>query len=134
GPGGGPRVRHLVGEVRKVAPGGAPGVAALWGEAEWFWGMAQPPAALREAGPAAAGVSRLPDLPLVVLSGRDQPPHILDAHQALARLSTLGRHVIATGSGHWMHLDEPGLVLESVREVVELARLLSGQTTHRSPL
>jgi len=124
GPAAARTVEHLVGEVRKLPPEVHPVVQALWSDPKCFRGMAQHLAALGEAGAAAAGVSRLPDLPLVVLSGRDQPPHILAAHGALARLSGRGRHVIATGSGHWMHLDEPQLVVESVREVVELAATL----------
>jgi pimeloyl-ACP methyl ester carboxylesterase len=121
GPAAARTVEHLVGEVRKLPPDVHPVVQTLWCEPKCFRGMAQHLGALREAGAAAAGVRSLPDIPLVVLSGRDQPAHILDAHQALARLSARGRHVIATGSGHWMHLDEPELVVESVREVVELA-------------
>jgi pimeloyl-ACP methyl ester carboxylesterase len=124
GPAAARTVEHLVGEVRKLPPEVHPVVQTLWSDPKCFRGMAQHLAALGEAGAAAAGVSRLPDLPLVVLSGRDQPPHILAAHGALARLSGRGRHVIATGSGHWMHLDEPELVVESVREVVELAATL----------
>jgi len=121
GPAAARTVEHLVGEVRKLPPDVHPVVQTLWCEPKCFRGMAQHLGALREAGAAAAGVSSLPDFPLVVLSGRDQPAHIVEAHQALARLSARGRHVIATGSGHWMHLDEPELVVESVREVVELA-------------
>ena len=132
GPAAARTVEHLVGEVRKLPPDVHPVVQTLWCEPKCFRGMAQHLAALREAGAAAARVSRLPDVPLIVLSGRDQPPHIREAHQALARLSARGRHVIATGSGHWMHLDEPELVVESVHRVVELARTLTEQTRYRS--
>lgn len=125
GPAAARTVEHLVGEVRKLPAEVHPVVQTLWCEPKCFRGMAQHLAALREAGAAAAPISRLPDLPLVVLSGRDQPARILEAHEALARLSVWGRHVIATGSGHWMHLDEPELVIKSVREVVDAARAIN---------
>lgn len=40
----------------------------------------------------------------------------------LATLSTNSRHVIATNSGHHIHLDEPDLVVEAIRQVVNAAR------------
>ena len=117
-------VEHLVGEVRKLPPDVHPVVQTLWCQPKCFRGMAQHLAALREAGNAAAAVTALPDLPLVVVSARDQPAHILAAHQALALQSRHGRHVVATKSGHWMLFDEPELVVESVRNVVDLAATL----------
>jgi pimeloyl-ACP methyl ester carboxylesterase len=43
-------------------------------------------------------------------------------HQAIAALSTRGRHVVARVGGHWVHLDQPDLVVEAIREVVEIVR------------
>jgi hypothetical protein len=44
------------------------------------------------------------------------------AHQALARGSPQGRHVVASSSSHWVQFDEPELVVETIREVVDAAR------------
>lgn len=44
-------------------------------------------------------------------------PDTLVKHQALARLSSKGRHLVAAKSGHWIQFDEPELVVRVVREV-----------------
>jgi len=81
---------------------------------------------------------RLPDVPLVVLTagnrgarerlGLDWVP--VDAFLGVTReigeetaaLGRQGRHVIAEGSGHFVHFDEPELVLAAIEEVVRAAR------------
>jgi hypothetical protein len=40
----------------------------------------------------------------------------------LEKLSRSGRQIIATHSGHHVHLDEPELVIKSIREVVAATR------------
>ena len=40
----------------------------------------------------------------------------------MARLSTRGRQIIAKHSGHFIHEDEPELVVAAIREMVEQAR------------
>lgn len=86
----------------------------------------------------AAGLTTLGDIPLVVLSrgrGEMSPgPGISaeDAEQAnaaqdemqaeLAGLSTWGKRIIAEESGHYIQVDQPDLVIEAIREVVEAAR------------
>lgn len=79
-------------------------------------------------------------IPLIVLSrGRksftvdDYPPRLrslapqgealrIEMQKDLARRSTRGRHRFAEKSGHMIHHDEPDVVLEAIREVVEAAR------------
>jgi pimeloyl-ACP methyl ester carboxylesterase len=45
-----------------------------------------------------------------------------DSQDALARLVPGARHVIAARSGHYIQLDQPGLVVREIRRVVEAAR------------
>jgi hypothetical protein len=70
----------------------------------------------------------LGDLPLIVLTrglseeeGSDskafEEEHRHD-HSVLAAMSRKGKLVIATHSGHHIQLDEPGLVVSSIREVL----------------
>jgi pimeloyl-ACP methyl ester carboxylesterase len=62
------------------------------------------------------------DLPLVVVSGEKNSNEGQLARQArLAARSRRGRHVIAGGSGHWIPLERPDVVVAAVREVVELS-------------
>jgi len=115
-------LEHLVGEVRKLPPDVHPVVQALWCQPKCFRGMAEHLAALGEMGAAAGRVTSLADIPLAIVSGGDQPAEILAKHGELARLSSKGRHVVAAKSAHWIHLDEPALVVSVVREIVERAR------------
>jgi pimeloyl-ACP methyl ester carboxylesterase len=115
-------LEHLVGEVRKLPPEIHPVIQALWCEPKCFRGMAAHLGALPETAAAASRVTSLHDVPLVIVSSGDQPPAMLATHRALATLSSRGRHVMATKSAHWIQLDEPDLVVNIVREVVEAVR------------
>jgi pimeloyl-ACP methyl ester carboxylesterase len=99
----------------------------------------------------AAATHPLPPLPLVVLSRGRAPfdaesPEVRaafppgfpidvfepawQAGQAeLAALVPGARHVVATKSAHWIQLDEPGLVIEAVRQVADAVRDPSSWTT-----
>ena len=80
-----------------------------------------------EAQVRAAGA--FPPIPLVVLSaGGDWPqPNLrqawLELQDELAHLSPHGSHLIAEQSGHYVHLDQPELVVEAIRTVVDRVRL-----------
>jgi pimeloyl-ACP methyl ester carboxylesterase len=115
-------LEHLVGEVRKLPPEIHPMVQALWCDPKCFRGMAEQLGALGAMGDAARGVTSLGEIPFAVVSGGDQPADIKAAQQALARLSSRGRHVVAAKSGHWIQLDEPDLLVSVVREIVDEAR------------
>ena len=92
--------------------------------------------AISESAAQAAKAGSLGDLPLAVLSHDpnlpqpDLPEDLVkptnDAWQQmqaeLARLSSRGTQVIAKGSGHYIQLDRPDLVIEAVRSVGDQAR------------
>lgn len=74
-------------------------------------------------------------IPVIVLSAgkddfEDAPEASAEAQRAefdrgqhaLARLSTNSRRIIATASGHRIHLEEPDLVIEAIRQVLEASR------------
>jgi len=111
-------LEHLVGEVRKLPPETHPAVQALWCEPKCFRGMAEHLGALGIMGDAAGAVTSLADLPLAIVSGSDQPIDNLAKHAALARLSARGTHIVAAKSGHWIHLDEPEVVVQAIREMI----------------
>jgi pimeloyl-ACP methyl ester carboxylesterase len=77
----------------------------------------------------------LGDIPLVVLRhGKPQPmmasPEVTalleetfqTLQEEMAAYSTQGRLVVAEGSGHAIHLEQPELVVDAIREVVMAAR------------
>jgi pimeloyl-ACP methyl ester carboxylesterase len=113
---------RLVGEVQKLPPDVHPIVQALWCQPKCFHAMARHLAALEETAAVVAGITALPNVPLMIISGGDQSPATITQHRALAGLSPQGRHVVATASGHWIQFDDPGLVVAAIREIVDHAR------------
>ena len=78
---------------------------------------------------SASETDLLPDYgsrPLVTISATDVSPARRALQEALARRSSRGRHVTAVDSGHWIPIDEPQLVVESIREVVMAVRAGAG--------
>jgi pimeloyl-ACP methyl ester carboxylesterase len=77
----------------------------------------------------------------VVLSARqhepfpdDFPPDLAvqirtlveDTQRELATLSSTSVHVLAEESGHFIHVDQPQVVIEAIRQVVEAVRAGTG--------
>ena len=69
-----------------------------------------------------ANPGELGAMPLIVISGAHLTPEQQAEQASVARLSTAGRHVIAEGSGHWVHLDRPDLVVAAVKILGEKVR------------
>jgi pimeloyl-ACP methyl ester carboxylesterase len=90
----------------------------------------------------AAGITSLGDLPLVVLShGQPIPmpglaPEVNQANEQLwqelqaelTALSSRGRLVVAEGSGHYIQLERPELVIDAIGEVVAAGRTSQDRT------
>jgi pimeloyl-ACP methyl ester carboxylesterase len=58
------------------------------------------------------------DLLLTTISSTDPGDYRLRQQDALARLSTRGRHIIASNSGHWIPLDQPQVVVDAIKEAL----------------
>lgn len=89
--------------------------------------------AMGESEAQVRGSGPLPDIPLVALAahihhgGEGVPAEMLDAvfmelQSELAMLSPRGKLVVVEESGHFIQLDQPGSVVEAIREVVTAAR------------
>ncbi len=63
-----------------------------------------------------------PDLLLRVISAPNSDPQWRPGQERLAASSRRGSHVMAPDSGHWIPLDRPDLVIETLREMVEEVR------------
>jgi pimeloyl-ACP methyl ester carboxylesterase len=114
--------QRIAGEIRKLPAPIVPRVRAFWSQPKNFTSLGQYVAALPVSAAQAAAVSSLDDLPLVVLSGNHHAAPYAEWQRDLMQLSSRGRHLLVSDSGHWIHLDRPELVVEFIREVVELAR------------
>jgi len=76
--------------------------------------------------------STLPNVPFVVLTGAVAPKYqakvraeITRLHAQLAASTSKGRQIMAPKSGHFIPQDDPDLVVETIREVVEEIRNIS---------
>jgi pimeloyl-ACP methyl ester carboxylesterase len=107
---------RLVGEVRKLPSEVWPMVKCHWCQPKNFLGMAAYLDSLARNSALTPDDAALQDVPLWVISGAHLSPSTLEAHRALARRSRRGVHLVAQNSGHWVHLDEPTLVLRIIRD------------------
>ncbi len=108
-------ISRLVREVQKMPPETWPMVQAHWCQPKSFLGLAN----YLECLPAsAAEASECGDLPITILSASNSTAAQLAERDALVRNSRKGKHVMASKSGHWIHFDDPELVIESIREMI----------------
>jgi len=126
----GPKATETVGrilrELLKLPPESVRVIRARWSASTFFWTMAQYLKALPACAAELGGRSFPEQVPVTVLSGGHQPQVRLDEHAAIAAHSIRGRHIIADKSRHWIHLDQPELVVEAVRELIA--------ATHAAPV
>jgi pimeloyl-ACP methyl ester carboxylesterase len=111
-------LERLVGEVRKLPPELYPAVQAHWCQPKCFHAMAEYLRVLDDEAAVIAAIASPPGVPVVVISGGHQPPSEIAAHRRLAAASPQGRHLTATGSGHWINFDEPEVIVEAVRTLI----------------
>ncbi len=103
-----------------------PALRAIWSQGKPYDTLADQIESLRESAAQVAEAGALGDVPLVVLSAGNSDEKRIREHAAAARLSSRGVHLVAHDSGHWVQLDQPGLVVTAIRQVVEHFRQTSG--------
>ena len=113
---------RLVGEVRKLPPELWPAVQSHWCRPESFQSMARHLQSLPATAALVAQTKPIQGTPVTVISGGHLTGAQIAEHEAIARSSEYGRHVVAKNSGHWVHLDEPDTVIAAIREMVRRAQ------------
>ncbi len=111
-------ITRLIGEVRKMPPETWPMIQAHWCLPKTFQAMGDSLEALPASSAEATALGPLPLIPITILSGSHSTPAQLADRDRIVKGSPAGRHVVAERSGHWVHLDQPELVLEAIREAV----------------
>ncbi len=99
-----------------------PVMRAFWSQPKAYEAIASQVEFLPQSARQVAAGSGHGDIPLVVLSASSSSSDQLMEQQTAMRLSSQAKHVFASSSGHWIQLDQPDLVVEAIREVVESAR------------
>jgi pimeloyl-ACP methyl ester carboxylesterase len=112
-------LRRLVRQVQKLPQAAWPMMRAHWSRPRSFLAMADHLGSLRRSAVEIAASKPIGDIPLVVLTAGSQPPPVREEHARIAAQSSCGTHIIAEQAGHWILIDEPDVVVDAVRRVVE---------------
>jgi pimeloyl-ACP methyl ester carboxylesterase len=113
---------RLVGEVRKMPRELWPAIAQHWSQAQSFLAMARNLEKLPLSVTQLNENADMADLPLRIVSAGRNTRGVANAeHLRDASLSARGSLVVSSDAGHWVQLDDPGLVVAAIREVVALA-------------
>lgn len=114
---------EILAPIWKLPPETRRPLRQFWTEPKFFEALGSQIASICQSGAEArdAGVAALGDLPVTVISAasNDRRRHL---HEALARQSSRGRVIHARGSGHWVPLDQPAVVIDAIVQMVEMAR------------
>lgn len=109
------RIRN---ETRKIPANVMPFIRAHWSRPGFYWAMARYLQAVPACARAASRCSIPPHLPVTVLSGAHQPPELLAAQADMATT-----HIVAAGSAHFIHFDEPELVVSAILNTLAMCRI-----------
>lgn len=102
-------MKRIAGEVGKMPREVWPMVADHWSQPKSFLGMAAHFESLPESAREICESPPLEGVPMIVLSPPGSP--------ASNVLDTNVRRIVAEKSGHWIHLDQPDLVVSAVRMI-----------------
>ncbi len=112
-------VERILRELAKLPPKVVRVIRARWSNPAFFWTMAAYIGSLPKCAAELHDCHIPAEVPVTVLSGAHQPQARLQEHAAIAAHSLHGCHLMAAQSAHWIHLDQPELVLQAVREMME---------------
>jgi pimeloyl-ACP methyl ester carboxylesterase len=121
----------ILGPLMKLPPEVRHPLRQFWTERKFFEALGSQIETIRTSAQETLDAAKggYGDLPLITISQTDPGDHRLRQQTALAASSTRGRHIIAPNSGHWVPLDEPALVVDAVRDVLQAAARLTGTAT-----
>jgi pimeloyl-ACP methyl ester carboxylesterase len=114
-------IARVTAEVSKMPSELLPAVRAHWSRPQSFETLAQYLSLLTGCVNEIPYAS-LDHLSLIVVSAEQATESEVSEHRKLASLSSMGKHVIAERSGHWVQLDRPDLVVSSLQRFYGASR------------
>lgn len=111
-------LKRVTEEVGKMPREVWPVVAAHWSRPGYYAGMQRHVEAVPHTVSEMHETDPIRDIPVVVLTPGKSTPL---SDKCLEKIGNNVRQVIATESAHWIHLDEPELVVDSIRTLVTSA-------------
>jgi len=92
-----------------------PIVAAHWSRPGYYAGMCSHVESVPETVREMQNADPIQEIPVLLLTPGKSVPL---SEQHLSRIGNNVSQVIASASAHWIHLDEPDLVIDSIRKMV----------------
>jgi len=114
--------QHVLGrvttEVGKMPREVWPIIAAHWSRPGFYMGMHRHVAAVPETVKEMKDAEPIRGIPVLVLTPEQAQPL---SEECLRRIGDDVRQVVVPRSAHWIHLDQPEVVVDSIREMVRAA-------------
>jgi pimeloyl-ACP methyl ester carboxylesterase len=114
GDGGKHVLARIKNEVGKMPQEVWPVVAAHWSRPGYYAGMRSHVAAVPDTVREMKDAEPIRDIPVLVLTPGKSTPL---SEENLGRIGNSVKQVIAAKSAHWIHLDQPDLVIDSIRRM-----------------
>jgi pimeloyl-ACP methyl ester carboxylesterase len=109
---------RIKGEVGKMPREIWPVVAAHWSRPGYYAGMRSHVEAVPEAVREMHDAEPIRGIPVLLLTpGKSEPL----SEDCLCRIGDNVQQMIAHESAHWIHLDEPQLVIDTIKQIVMAA-------------
>ncbi len=118
GDGGKHVLQRIKNEVGKMPQEVWPVVAAHWSRPGYYAGMRSHVEAVPDTVREMRNAEPIRDIPVLVLTPGKSTPL---SDECLGRIGNSVQQVIAAKSAHWIHLDQPDLVIDSIREMAMAA-------------
>jgi pimeloyl-ACP methyl ester carboxylesterase len=109
--------QRIVGELAKLPPETVRLIRERWSHGKFFLTMSRYIQTLPATSAEASRFQIPAHIPVTVISGAHQLTVRLAEHQAIAAHSLRGKHLIAAKGAHWIHLDQPELIVEAFRDM-----------------
>jgi pimeloyl-ACP methyl ester carboxylesterase len=107
---------RIKGEVGKMPREVWPIVGAHWSRPSFYAGMASHVRAVPDTVREMQNADPIAEIPILLLTPATSVP-INDA--GLSAIGDNVRQIIAPASAHWIHLDEPDLVIDAIRDLMQ---------------
>jgi pimeloyl-ACP methyl ester carboxylesterase len=115
---------EILAPIWKLPPGVRRSLRRLWTQPKFYEALGSQ---IDSIGTSArevreAEIAPFVPVPVTVISAPAATPRRKELHEAFARRSPWGRHMIAHDCGHWIPLDEPATVIAAISDMVEALR------------
>jgi len=114
-----PDFDFILGSFFNLPRGVQPAVRSFWTRPDFFEALGSQIAFMSTTSREVLDVARdgYGDLPLVTISRANLDDHTRRRQEAVARLSSRGRHIVASRGGHWVPLDDAGVIVDAIGQM-----------------